>query len=83
MTSKQLAEQFKKRARDERSAGGKISIDRGLPSISIKLPDGAEYYWQEHQAEANLDEVKKDMKENGLDGLISVEDYLLAQAQNW
>ena len=25
----------------------------------------------------------KDMKENGLDGLISVEDYLLAQAQNW
>lgn len=83
ISSKELAKQYKERARAERAAGGKISIDRGLPSLSVTLSDGAEYYWQEHQAEHNLDEAKKDMKENGLEGKISLEDYILAQAQNW
>lgn len=83
MTAKQLAKQLKFRAQEEREAGGRIEINHGLPFVSIKLSDGTEYYWQESQADENLDEAKKDMKECGLEGKISLEDYLLAQAQNW
>lgn len=69
-----MVKDYVKRADAERDAGGGIDIDPVLPSISVTLSDGTDYYFQEHEARKLL----KDVPSN-----ISPEDYILAQAQNW
>ena len=69
-----LLKQYEERAAAERKAGGKIDIDTGLPSISIKMSDDSEYDFQEHEADKLLD---------GVPSNIDAEDFILAQAQNW
>lgn len=69
-----LAKQYGKRAEAERDAGGSIEIDTMLPSISIKLSDGTDYFFQEWEADELL---------NKIPGNVDKEDFLLAMAQNW
>ena len=47
MSNEELAAQYKEQADDERAAGGSIVIDTMLPSISITMSSGEEYYYQE------------------------------------
>jgi hypothetical protein len=70
----QIVAQLEKRAAAEREAGGSIEIEPGLPSISITLSDGSEYFFQEWEADELLEKVPAN---------ITHEDYLLAIAQNW
>ena len=72
--SPKLLKQFEERAEAERNAGAEIDIDTGLPSISITMSDGSDYFFQEHEAQAILDEVPDN---------IHPEDYILAIAQSW
>lgn len=83
ISSKELAKQYKARARAEREAGGKISIDYGLPQVAIVLSDETEHYFEGHGADQLINEARKDMSENRLTGLLSLDDLILAQAQNW
>lgn len=46
------------------------------------MSNGEEFYYQEHQTDQVLDEAKKDIRESGMEGLVSVQDYLLAVYQN-
>jgi hypothetical protein len=75
-----LAKQYRERAQAERDAGGSCTIDRGLPSISIKMSSGEEFYYQEHEADRIIEEAKKDVR--GMHNKVSIEDYLLAVYQN-
>lgn len=70
----ELIAQYTERAEAERQAGGSIEIDAMLPSISVKLSDGSEYFFQEHEADDILASVP-----DGFDP----EDFILATAQNW
>lgn len=65
---------FEQRAQSEREGGATIDIDFGLPTIAIKMSDGSEYFFQEHEASDLLDDVPEN---------ISAEDYILAVAHNW
>jgi len=69
-----LAKQYTKRAAAERDAGGSVEIDTMLPTISIKLSDGTDYFFQEWEADEML---------NKIPGNVDKEDFLLAMAQNW
>jgi hypothetical protein len=55
-----------------------VEIDRRLPSVAIKMCDESEFYFQEHHADEVLEVAKTTMKDTGLEGLISIEDFLLA-----
>jgi hypothetical protein len=74
MTNEELNRQYAERAAAERAAGGSIEINEGIPYVAIKLSDGAEYFFQEWQADDLLATVPD---------WAHREDYLLAQAQNW
>ncbi len=69
-----LADQLEQRAEAEREGGGTIEIDPVLPSVSIRMSSGEEYFFQEWEA----DELLAKVPEN-----IDPSDYLLAIAQNW
>lgn len=69
-----LARQYEMRAEAEREAGGECEVEPRLPAISIRMSDGAEYFFQEHEAEEMLAKVPDNLHP---------EDYFLAQAQNW
>lgn len=81
-SASELAEQYRERAKAEREAGGSCAIGWALPDIQITMSNGEEFYYQEHQADQVLDEAKKDIRESGMEGLVSVQDYLLAVYQN-
>ena len=74
MTKKEFAADVKKRAAAERKAGGSIKIDRRLPYIAIRMSDGSEYFFQEHEASALLE---------GIPDYVNEADFLLAMAQGW
>lgn len=74
MTEEELAQQYRDRAQAEWDAGGSIEINNTANYVSIKMSSGAEYFFQDWEAE-NLLETVPDW--------IDEEDYLLAQAQNW
>ena len=69
-----ILKDFEQRAEAERQAGGFVEINYGLPSVSITLSDGSDYFFQEHEADDLLGEVPTN---------IADEDYLLAVAQGW
>jgi hypothetical protein len=70
-----LMVQYEARANAERRAGAIFEYNTMLPSISITMSNGDEYYYQEWQVEELLEYWN--IPEN-----ISVEDYLLAVLQN-
>ena len=77
-SSKAIAQDYRKRASSEREAGGSCEIDNSLPSVSIKLSDGSEFYFQEWRADKFLTEAKTTMRDTGLEGLLPIEDFILA-----
>ncbi len=71
---KRIRQDIQRRAQAEREAGGSIEICSILPTVSIELSDGGEYFFQEHDATRILSEVPPN---------VTPEDYLLASAQSW
>lgn len=69
-----LVRQYQQRAENERKSGGYIEINYDIPTIGIRLSDGSEYFFQEHEAE----ELLKEVPEN-----ISAEDFLLSSSGDW
>lgn len=69
-----MVAQYETRAKHERQGGGNIDIDYSLPSISVTMSSGEDYFFQEHEAQELLDGVPEN---------ISAEDFILAQAQGW
>lgn len=82
MTIKHLIQDYQYRARAERKDGTKIEINYGIPYISIENPNGNSWFFQEHEAAKLIAEAEKAIKEC-FDGLLSVEDYILAVSQDW
>lgn len=72
--SSSIVRDMEKRADAEREAGGSVEINTRIPTISVTLSDGSEYFFQEDEASDLLDEVPDN---------ISPEDYILASAQSW
>ena len=83
-----LVTQYQQRAAAEYHGGGFINID-SLGSRTVHLSDGSEYFfegdWQADEilseAQVVVDDLNVGMSDN-VDPL-RVEDYILAQAQNW
>lgn len=71
---KSIRQDIARRAEAERNAGGSIKICPILPTVSIELSDGTEYFCQEEDATRLLSEVPPN---------VSAEDYILASAQSW
>ena len=69
-----LVKQYEERADSERAAGGEIEIDRIAGTVSIKMSDESEYFFQDHEADELLSRVPDNIQK---------EDFLLAVAQNW
>jgi hypothetical protein len=69
-----LVKQFEQRARAERRGGGHTEINHRIPTVAIVLSNGDEFFFQESEAAALLDEVPDNLSEG---------DYLLATAQGW
>lgn len=65
---------FEKRAEAEKKAGAKVEIDYKLPTLSITMSDGSDFFFQEREASDMLDQVPEN---------INAEDYFLAIAQGW
>lgn len=74
MLPKHMLKDYESRAESEREAGGSVTIDNHLPTVTVNMSDGSEYFFQEHEASELLDEVPDN---------ISPEDYILAIAQGW
>jgi hypothetical protein len=74
MTIEQLRKQYQERAKAEREAGGSCKVTANMPWVDVKLSDGSEYYFSEHEADRLIAEVPE---------WIHAEDYILAIAQNW
>jgi len=70
----QLVRQYEERAAAERESGGSVEIETTLPSISVRLSDGSEYFFQEWEADEILEKIPTN---------IDPEDFILATAQNW
>jgi hypothetical protein len=76
--SARVSYDYKMRAKAERAAGGKVEVNESLPYVSITMSDGSEYFFQGEEASELIEEYEK------IDWLsCSIEDYLLAIAQNW
>ena len=69
-----LVDQLEEQAKAERDAGGSIEIGAGQMYVAVTLSDGAEYFFQDHEASELLDEVPDN---------INAEDFILASAQSW
>lgn len=69
-----LMQQFEQRAAAERRSGGHVRINHRIPTVSIVLSTGDDWFFQESEASALLDEVPDNLSEG---------DYLLATAQGW
>ena len=82
MTSIELANDYKYRAKCERDAGGCISITWLLPSVHIIMSDDSDYYYQEWQADSLINNARDYLMNAALTDLVSIEDYLLAYFQN-
>jgi len=79
----EMLKDYKERARAAEASGVKVEIDPMLPSISITdatNPDWG-YHFQEHEADAMLEDIKEDIEL--FDGQLSAEELLLAQVMNW
>ena len=74
-----LAQDYVARANAERAGGGSIKIDERFPTVAIVLSDGSEYYFQDWQA----DDLLAEHAPAAADLDISLDDYILAMAQNW
>jgi hypothetical protein len=79
---KQIAEDYKRRAKAAREAGGHVKI-YPYGAISILPVEGAEsdYYYEDWQYDDLINRTKREYKE--LLKYISIEDLLLAQSQEW
>ena len=79
MTNKQMQKQINNTADAARKAGQTISIDWGLPYVSIVCSESDEYFFQGEEASNLLAEAV----EAGNKFYVSSEDYLLHIAQGW
>jgi len=74
----QISLDYKQRAKAEREAGGSVEVHSGGLYIAIKMSSEEEYFFQGEEA----DDLEKEYKE--IEWLsCSLEEYLLAIAQNW
>ncbi len=74
MTELEYAADLQMRYDAEIAAGGKIEIDSMLPTVDIRMSNGDEYSFQEHEASELLDSVPDYLNE---------EVFILCCAQNW
>jgi len=72
--TKSLKKQIEQCAEACRKSGGKVEIWNGLPSVSILLSNGEEYFFQEWAAT----EILKGVPDN-----VNQKDYLLWAASGW
>ena len=70
----EIYEDYEKRARAEKGAGGEIRINYDVPYIKITMSDGSRHEFQDEDAQELLDEVPDE---------IDAESYILAIAQDW
>lgn len=61
-------------AKKQKNEGASVEIDESLPTVSVKLSDGQEYFFQGEEAQNLLDEVPDN---------IAAEDYILHNAIGW
>ena len=73
MDRETFVDQVEMTAECAREAGWVVSIDYGLPSVGI-TSDNEKWFFQEHEAQALLDEVPDDLR---------AEDYILWTVQSW
>jgi len=78
MTYDEISRDYRNRAAAERAVGATIETNRGHDYISIVRSDGEEYFFQGHEADALREEFEQFPELS-----VSLEDYLLAMAQNW
>ena len=76
MTNSQLISQVTQRANDAKNAGAKVNIQENMPSLSVTLPNGEEYFFQGEEAESMLADVPSIFSH-------LKEEYFLATSQNW
>lgn len=82
---KTIIENILTTAQAARDAGQTIRIERTLPAIEINRGEDDVFAFQEHEAEALLEQAKElilDLEELA-ETQLSVEDVLLSQAQGW
>jgi hypothetical protein len=79
MTKEEMKRMIEGTAQASRDAGATIEINQTLPYVAIKQSDGAEYFFQEHEASELLDEHES------IASLfdVSLEDSILHDAQGW
>jgi len=78
MTYEDISRDYTERAAAEREGGATIEINRAHDYIAITMSDGSEYFFQGEEAQDLRTEFEQ------FPGLsVSLEDYLLAQAQNY
>lgn len=75
----QLAMEMEMIAGEQREGGTRISIDRGLPAVSIEDSFHGSYYFQEHEAEELLQQADRSAEDLGIDA----ETYLLYVSASW
>jgi hypothetical protein len=78
MDYEDISRDYKARAAAERAAGGSIEINRYGDYIAITMSDGAEYFFQGEEAQDLRTEFEQFPELS-----VPLEDYLLAQAQNY
>lgn len=69
-----LVTQYEDRAAAERAAGGSCQVDARMPTVTVMMSSGEEWFFQGEEASALLDSTPDNL---------SHEDYILASAQNW
>lgn len=69
-----LVEQYERRAAAEREDGGSCCVNERLPTVTVKLANGEEYFFQGDEAQRLIDEVPDNMR---------AADFILASAQSW
>ena len=74
MTTPELIEQYEQRAEAAEEEGTRVEIDTSLPYIFVGFSDGAEYNFQEREAQELLDRVPD---------WIDAKTYILAISQEW
>ena len=74
MTNEQFAADLQTRHDAELAAGGAIVINHNLPTVSIWLSDGSDFFFQDSEATELL---------AGVPDYVNEEVFLLAMAQGW
>jgi hypothetical protein len=70
---------YKRRAHEERKAGGECEVNNSMSCVSITMSDGSEYFFQGEEAE-NLIKEYEDIEWLWA---CDIEDYFLSIAQGW